>query len=68
MHLTFNNIIEYVNALSLIEKEEIKDILEKNIIEEKREEIYKNYTDSKKEYSGKRLVFSSDIKNLKKQL
>ena len=68
MHLTFNNIIEYVNALSLIEKEEIKDILEKNIIEDKRELILKNYSDSKKEYANKRLVFSSDIKNLKKQL
>ena len=68
MHLTFNNIIEYVNALSLIEKEEIKYILERNIIEEKRELILKNYTDSKKEYNNNRLTFSANIKTLKKQI
>ena len=45
MQLSFNNIIEYVNALTLIEKEEIKYILERNIIEEKREMILKNYTE-----------------------
>ena len=68
MQLSFNNIIDYVNALSLIEKEEIKYILERNIIEEKRELFLKNYNDSKKEYDNKRLTFSADIKILKKQL
>lgn len=68
MQLSFNNIIEYVNALTLIEKEEIKYILERNIIEEKREMILKNYTNSRKEYNNSRLTFSSDIKTLKKQL
>ncbi len=61
----FNIAIEVIIKLPLEEKEEIKEMLEKNIIEERRQEIYKNYKKSKKE--GK-LKFSSDINKLRKML
>ena len=65
MELTFNNILQLINNLSLIEKEEIKFIIEKNIVEEKRNYIYKNYITAKKEFKKNKLIFSKDINKLK---
>ena len=64
----FNDAIEVIIKLPLEEKEEIKEILEKNIIEERRQEIYKNYKKSKKEEKDGKLKFSSDINKLRKML
>ncbi len=66
--ISFNDAVEVITNLPLEEKEEIKDILEKNIIEERRREIYKNYKKSKKEVKEGKLKFSSNINELKKML
>ncbi len=65
MELTFNNILELINNLSLTEKEEVKFIIERNIVEEKRNCIYKNYITAKKEFKKNKLIFSKDINKLK---
>jgi hypothetical protein len=57
-----------VRELSLEEKEEIKSILEKDIIESRRAEIYQNYLDSKKEYNNGNLNFYDNIDDLKKSI
>jgi len=68
LNITFNNIVDIVTSLTLIEKEEVKDILERNIVEEKKEVFFKNYLKSKEEYRKGKLKFSGDIEELKKRL
>lgn len=68
MQITFNDIAETVRNLSLTEKIEIKDIVEKSIIKERREEIYENYLNAKQEYKENKLKFSNDITELKKMI
>ena len=65
MEQTFNNIIDMVQKLSLDEKEEVKFILERSIVEQRREEIYNNYKDSKKKYEKNKLKFSDNMDELK---
>ncbi len=45
----FNELIETIKSLSSEEKEEIKFLIERYLIEERREEIYQNYQKSLKE-------------------
>lgn len=68
MDILFNQFIDMVRELSLEEKEEIKSILEKDIIESRRAEIYQNYLDSKKEYNNGNLNFYDNIDDLKKSI
>ena len=68
MAIRFNNVVDIVQKLSLDEKEEVKFILEKSIAEQRRDEIYKNYINSKKEHTDKNLKFSNSINELKKMV
>lgn len=65
MEQTFSNIIDMVQKLSLDEKEEVKFILDRSIVEQRREEIYNNYKNSKKEYEKSKLQFSDNTDELK---
>ncbi|MBI5788046.1 MAG: hypothetical protein HZA78_04225 [Candidatus Schekmanbacteria bacterium] len=51
MHLTFDNLVEEIKSLSTEEKEELEFLLEKFLLDECREEIYKNYRKSLQEFS-----------------
>jgi hypothetical protein len=65
----FSQIVEDVKKLSLSEKEELQLLLEKYLIEARRDEIHSNFEESKAEYKkGKSKKFSSNINNLKKSL
>jgi|GEM_PF-1104888 len=66
MSTTFSDLVNDVKKLSLSEKIEIKHIITKTIIDEKREKIYKNYLKSKKEFKDNKLKFSNNINELKK--
>ena len=68
MQTTFNDLVDMVRDLSLSEKVEIKTVLEKEIIEEKRKKIHKNYLKAKKEFKENKLEFSNDINKLKKMI
>jgi hypothetical protein len=68
MKANFTNLVDMVRDLSLPEKIEIKIILEKSIVEEKRNKIHKNYLKSKKEFKENKLSFSNDINKLKKMM
>ena len=68
MNTTFNDLVDIVRELPIDEKIEIKDIIEKSIIDENRNNIFQNYIDSKKEYQNGKLSFSSNIENLKKSV
>jgi len=68
MQMTFNDLINKIRNLSLDEKIEIKEIIEKSILDERRKEIQKHYLESKKEYKNGKLKFSSNISKLKKMI
>jgi hypothetical protein len=65
MDLTFNTLIDLIKNLSLPEKEEIKFIIERNIAEENRNLIGKNYLNCQKELKKGKLKFSRNISELK---
>ncbi len=64
----FSDLVEEIKLLDKEEKEELKNLLEKYIIEERREKILENYKDSLKEVEKGELNFSKDIGSLKKEL
>jgi hypothetical protein len=68
MEITFNEFVEHIRELSLKEKEEIKFILEKELIAARKDEILNNYQESRKEEAEGRLEYSNDINILKKIL
>lgn len=68
MSKTFENVVEQARACSTEEKEELKFLLERAIIEERRKEIRANHRRSQDEVKGGALKFSSSINQLKKSL
>lgn len=66
--LKFNNIVETIYGLPLEDKLEIKDLLEHNIADTRRDEIAENYRKSQEEYKSGKLDFSSNINELKELL
>lgn len=57
-----------IYKLPFDEKLELQRLLEQNIIEERRNEIYDTYLDSKKLIAEGKANYSSDISELKKML
>ena len=68
MSQKYNTLVEEVKKLSVEEKEELKFLIEKYLVEERRDEIFKNYQESKREIEEEQLEFSGDIKRLKEML
>ena len=64
----FSQIVEDVKKLSLSEKEELQLLLEKFLIEARRDKIQSNFEESKSEYKKGKGKFSSKISTLKKLL
>jgi hypothetical protein len=65
---SFNEIVEEILNLPIDEKEEIKNIIDRSLVEDMREDIYKNYRTAKQEEKDGKLHFSSDLNSLKQQL
>ena len=68
MELTFAGVVDEVRQLSTDEKRELVEILESELLEERRSEILRNCEDSQKEYEEGTLVFSSNVDDLMKFL
>jgi hypothetical protein len=64
MELTFASVVDEVRQLSIDEKKELVDIIERDLIEERREEILRNCEDGRREYEEGKLVFSSNVEEL----
>ena len=64
----FGNLVEDVYKLSTEEKQELKFLIDKYLLEERRDEIYKNYQESMKELRAGKMRFSHDLDKLKKSL
>ena len=65
MSSTFAKIVEEVKFLSVGEKQELQQLIEKYLIEERREEIFDNYAQSVTELQEGKLEFSDDMDTLK---
>lgn len=68
MDITFNGLMDRVRELTLDEKEEMRFVIERTIIEERRGEIYKNYVAGRKECQNGGVKFSSNLDRLKKMV
>jgi hypothetical protein len=64
MSTTFVDIVEEAKQLSTEEKQELRDLLDNYLIEERRQLIFENYEQSKQEQP----VFSSNLHGLKEIL
>lgn len=68
MSSDFANLVEEVKKIPYEDKEELKFLIEKYLIEERREEIYQSYNESLRELQSKKIRFSSDINELKEMI
>jgi len=68
MSAIFETLVEQVRTCSLEEKEELKFVLERALVEERRREIRANHRRSQDEVKRGKLKFSSSVSELKKSL
>ena len=68
MSTSFAEIVEGIKALSTPEKQELHELIEKYLIEERREEIYQSYPRSQSEVENNQAEFTSDMGRLKEML
>ena len=68
MSASFEVLVEQVRTCSVEEKEELKFLLERALIEERRREIRANHRRSLDEVKRGKLKFSSSVGDLKKSL
>jgi hypothetical protein len=64
--LDFNNIVDIIYNLPLEAREELKNLLEHNISDSKRDEIVSSYKAAKKEEKAGALKFSTSIEDFKR--
>ena len=68
MSATFATLVENMRSCSTEEKLELKSLLERSLIEERREEILADHRRSLAEFKTRKPKFSSSISELKKSL
>jgi hypothetical protein len=68
MHPDFETLVEQVKSRSPEEKAELKFLLERSLVGERRKEIRANFRRSQAESKGGKLKFSSSVATLKKSL
>ena len=64
----FNDMVDKIYSLPLEDKMELKNLLEHNISEERRNEILANFKKSKEDHQLGKLKFSSELDELKNML
>ncbi|MBA4408910.1 MAG: hypothetical protein C0397_05755 [Odoribacter sp.] len=63
--IQFNDLVDQIYAMPLEDKLELKNILEHNIADTRREEFTNNAKKAKEEHKSGKLSFSSNITELK---
>lgn len=66
--IQFSDLVDQIYGMPLEDKLELKNLLENNIAEAKREEIASNFKKAKEEHKSGKLGFSSNIVELKNML
>lgn len=68
MKIAFSNLVDAAYSLPMSGKMELKKLLENNIVEERRNEMARDFKQSKEDLKNNKLVFSNDINELKNML
>jgi len=68
LEFRFNDMVDKIYSLPLDEKMELKNLLEHNISEERRNEIVVNFKKAREEHLSGNLKFSAELDELKKML
>lgn len=68
MNGTFSSIVEEVQKLSIEEKEELRQLLDKYLVEARREEIYNNYLKTRGEEKQGKLKTASSAEDFRRML
>jgi hypothetical protein len=68
MSSSFAEVVEEVKALSIQEKQELHQLIEKYLIEARRQEIFEGYVRSQTEFDEGKLEFSSHTNDLRGML
>jgi hypothetical protein len=68
MSSQFANVVEEIKKMSNDDKQELRFLLDKYLVEEKRNEILNNYQHSLQELESGKLEFSNDISKLKSMI
>ncbi|QPH39900.1 hypothetical protein [Pedobacter endophyticus] len=68
LNVDFNTLVDTMYSLPLEDRLELKELLEHNIADSRRDEITKNIKASKKALKNGSLKFSSDITELKRMV
>ncbi|MEK8015762.1 MAG: hypothetical protein VSS75_002760, partial [Candidatus Parabeggiatoa sp.] len=66
--VNFATVVEYDHDLSYHEKSQLRELLEKYLIEERREDIYQNYNLIQQQQRDNLLEFSSEMNRLEEML
>jgi hypothetical protein len=66
--ISFDTILSVIYKLPIEERLELKNLLEHNIVNTRRNEILDNYKQANEAYKADELKFSSDINELKNML
>jgi hypothetical protein len=67
-NMPFADIVETMYNLPLEEREELRNLLEHNIVESRREEMKLHFNSAQAQEKSGALKFSSDLNELKKML
>jgi hypothetical protein len=68
MHVKFDQLVEEVRSCSLEEKEQLKVLLERALVEDQRQVFLRHYLESQDDLKEGRLKFSSHLADLKNEL
>ena len=66
--MSFTDLVEEVRHLGIDEQLELQEILERNLIALRRKEIIKNHLETLEEIKRGKVIFTSDIEELMKQV
>ena len=66
--IQFNDLVDQIYGMPLEDKLELKNLLEHNIADSRREEIANNAKKAKEEQKSRKLSFSSNTSELKNML
>ena len=68
MDINYETLVEELRTRSSEEKEDIRALIDRWLVEERREELLTSYRDSRQDLDLGALHFSKDIKRLKSEL
>ncbi len=66
--IKFSSVVDTIYNLPLEDKVELKSLLEHNIADSRRDEIVLNFKKAQEELKSKKLKFSSNIQELKRNV